>query len=619
MNNLIKEGKIVRYGKFYRYKPETQIKEESGRGKMINKNVLQVTGKFIKYRNHGIVIPDSNIIRRDIYISISDSAGANTDDKVVCEILNTDETTGADSGKNFYEEYFNRYIEPEGRIIQILGKAGETDTEFLSILKKYNLKKEFPAEVNREANKFNRKISTEERYDIRNLNCFTIDPEDAKDFDDAVSIEKMKNSEYRLGIHIADVSYYVKENTALDREASNRGTSVYLINQVVPMLPEKLSNDLCSLKPGQDRLTYSVFIIIDKKSNVKSFEVKKTLINSKRRFTYEEVQKIIETGEGEFSDEILLMNKIAKQITDKRILEGSIDFESPDIKYIFDRKGNIKDIKVKHRLDSMRLIEEFMLLTNRCITELIKDRKKKDRINYPFIYRVHDKPDEEKLKDLSEFIIQFGYNFNLKSKKSIKQLLEKIKNKPEEYIINNLLIRSMAKAIYTHKNIGHYGLGFENYTHFTSPIRRYPDLYVHRILNEYLNNADDLESKIRSYRNEIKNICKQCSITEQNAVIAEREAGKLKQVEYIRKHIGEEYEGIISGIIRHGLFVEIADKFIEGMVRFRDMEDDFYEYDEKNHCAIGRRRKKLYRAGQKVRIRVINADMEKRKIDFVLI
>ena len=574
--------------------------------KVIKEEKILVTGIFEVTYHGGIVFPDSKTLKRDIYISRKDFNNAKNGDKVVCEIINTDEID-------------SRYGELDGRILEVLGKSGNTDVELLSVLRKYNLKAEFPKDVVKESDKVILDMEPDNRIDLRDKICFTIDPIDAKDFDDAVSIETISDGGFVVGVHIADVSHYVKENSVIDIEALNRGTSVYLVNKVIPMLPNKLSNDICTLQPNVDRLAFSVLIELDKNYEVKNYEIKKTAIRSQRRFTYEEVQNIIETKKGDFSNEIIQMYLVSKNLTEKRLKKGSIDFETQEIQFVLDDKGRVKDIKLKPRLDSMRLIEEFMLLANKCVTEFITTLRKNNNINYPFIYRVHDNPDPEKLRDLSEFVKQFGYNINVNDKNSIKKLITQIKGRPEEYIINNLLIRSMAKAIYAHKNIGHYGLGFDDYTHFTSPIRRYPDLIVHRMLYDYILEPDDLKRKINNYKRTIDDVAKQCSAKEQNAVSAERETIKIKQIEYLKDHVGDEYEGTISGIIGKGLFVEITDLLIEGMVLFRDIKDDYYVYDSKEHCAAGLRKGKLYRAGDSVKIKVISIDMATKTIDFALI
>lgn len=574
--------------------------------KIIDHGKLYISGKFENQHSYGIVYPDSREIKREILISRDDFNNARNGDKVYLEILNPGDIK-------------DEHSDLRGKIIEIMGKSGERSAEEKSIIKKFNLTKEFPKEIEDYAKNIKIEYDLKDRVDLRDKNIFTIDPIDAKDFDDAVSIEKLGDGTYMLGVHIADVSHYVEENSQLDKEALKRATSVYLVKNVIPMLPEKLSNEICSLKPNEERLTFSIFINLTKRCAVKSFNIKKSVIKSKRRFTYEEAQEIIESGKGDFADELLLMYKISQSITLKRLKEESLDFDSNEVKFTFDEKGDVDEIIVKHRLDSMRLIEEFMLLANKCATVFVNDLSKKLKIKLPFIYRVHDIPNIDKLKDLAEFVKQFGYSLNVDDKNSLRKLLHDIDGKPEEFLINNLLIRSMAKAIYTEKNIGHYGLGFKNYSHFTSPIRRYPDLLVHRILYDYIYNEKNILSKSEYYKKIIPEIGKQSSIMEQNAEQAERDSIKLMQGEYIGKHIGEEYDGIVSGMVQYGMFVEIMDILVEGMIRFRDIQDDYYEYDDKKHIARGRRKGKTYRAGQKVRIKVVRVNKETKKIDFVLV
>ncbi len=588
----------------------TLIKSPEGQTAKIEKVVdhkrLFISGKFENHGSYGIVFPDSRETKREILISPEAFGNARNGDKVYLEIINPEDLKDENS-------------DLRGEVTEVLGKSGDRLTEEKSIIRKFNLVKEFPREVENEAEKAAVQVNPEERVDLRDKTIFTIDPVDAKDFDDAVSIEILEDGTYMLGVHIADVSHYVKEGSELDKEALKRATSVYLVKNVVPMIPEKLSNEICSLKPGEDRLTFSVFINLSKRCSVKSYEIKKSVIRSKRRFTYEEAQEIIETKKGDYAEELLLMYKLSKSITLKRLKEESLDFDSNEVKFVFDLNGNVEDIVVKQRLDSMRLIEEFMLLANKCATVFVNDLSKKLKIKLPFIYRVHDIPNKDKMKELAEFVKQFGYTINIEEKNSLRKLLTAIEGKPEEFIINNLLIRSMAKAIYTEKNIGHYGLGFRDYSHFTSPIRRYPDLLVHRILYDYIYNEKNILKRSEHYKNLIPSAGKQSSIMEQNAEQAERESIKLFQGEYINKHIGEEYEGIISGMMQYGMFVEIMDILVEGMIRFRDIEDDYYDYDEKNHIARGRRRGKTFRAGQKVKIKVVRVNKETKKIDFNLV
>ncbi len=564
-----------------------------------------VTGDFENNRSYGTVFPDSRNIKKNIYIQKEAFNGAKDGDKVYVEILNPDDIS-------------NELTDLKGIIKEVLGKSGNAEAELNSIAKKFALEKDFPPQVIKEAEAIKFVSETKGRLDLRESTIFTIDPKDARDFDDAVSLEKTADG-YLLGVHIADVSHYVKEGSELDKEALHRGTSVYLVDGVIPMLPENLSNDICSLKPNVDRLTFSIFINLTKKYTIKSFEIKKTIINSKRRFTYEEAQEIIDKKKGDFSKELLLMYKVSKCLTEKRIKSGGLDFDSREVKFVFDKKGRVIKIVPKERLETMRLIEEFMLLANICATLYVKNLQKESEILYPFIYRVHDNPDIEKLKNLSEFVNQFGYKVDVNNKDSLGKLLEEVKGKPEEYIINDLLIRSMAKAIYTHKNIGHYGLGFDHYTHFTSPIRRYPDLIVHRVLFDYMNAKKNMPKIVNHYNQILPDICKRSSEREQNAVAAERESIKIKQIEYLQSRIGEEYDGIISGIVQFGVYVQINDILIEGMVRFKDIEDDYYEYDDKKHIAIGRRTKRVLRAGDKVRIAVSRVNMFSKKIDFAIV
>lgn len=578
---------------------------------VINREMKFVVGRFYNDKYLSFVSPDSKIIRRDIYIPLRNIGQARAGDKVVCEILNPEViTTGVDN--------------LEGKIVEVLGKSGEISAEIRSVLVKYGFNTLFPPDVLNEANNIYRKASLQDnRLDLRDLVCFTIDPEDAKDFDDAVSVIEESYNQYVIGIHISDVSHYVKENSAIDREALRRGTSVYLLDTVNPMLPEVLSNGICSLKENEDRLCVSVIIKMDKKFEVKEYEITKSIINSKKRFTYEEVEEIIKKKRGKFAKDILLLNKIARRMTKRRVEEGSLDFYSPEVKFFFDEEGKIRDIKVKERLQSMRLIEELMLLANKCVTEFVVNLSEKYRKHLPFIYRVHDDPDQEKLERVSEFIRQFGFKVDLKNKDALQSLLKTVENHPAGAIINDLLIRAMAKAKYTPVNIGHYGLGFKNYTHFTSPIRRYPDLVVHRLIELYLKflrapKDKKILEKISSYGKGLKDICKHSSFMEQQAISAERETTKLKQIEFMSSKVGNLFEGIISGMVEYGMFVELIDYLVEGMVRFRDVSDDYYIYDSANYCAIGTKTGRVFKAGDKVRVILVSADIETRKLDFVL-
>jgi len=578
----------------------------------INREMKFVVGRFYTDRYFSFVRPDSKIVKNDIYISHENIGKAKVGDKVVCEILNPEDITFGGS-------------DLEGKIIEVLGKSGDMSAEIKSILVKYGFNTMFPPAVLSEANNIYKTVKIQEnRIDLRELDCFTIDPDDAKDFDDAISIKEEPYRQYIIGVHIADVSHYVKEGSAIDREALKRGTSVYLLDTVNPMLPEVLSNGICSLKENEDRLCISVFIKMDKDFEVKEYEIIKSIIKSKKRFTYEEVEDIIKKRKGKFAKDILLLNKIAKKMTKRRIEEGSLDFYSPEVKFFFDKDGKIRDIRIKERLQSMRIVEEMMLLANKCVTEFVVNLSKRFRKNLPFIYRVHDDPDQEKLERVSEFIKQFGFKIDLKNKDDLQQLLKAVENHPAGVVINDLLIRAMAKAIYTPVNIGHYGLGFKNYTHFTSPIRRYPDLVVHRLIELYIKfskNPKDrkIYEKINSYGKVLKDICKHSSYMEQQAVNAERETTKLKQIEFMSSKVGDSFEGIISGMVEYGMFIELVDYLVEGMVRFRDITDDYYVYDSSNYCAVGTNTGRVFRAGDKVNVILISADIETRKLDFVLV
>jgi ribonuclease R len=566
-----------------------------------------IVGTFQKSKHFFFVTPDDNRIRQDIYIPNNKTGGARAGQKVAVVI----------------DEWQSRHHTPHGRVIEVLGTAGEVHAEMATVARRFQLPLMFPQDVLAEAEKLSEDIPREEikkRLDLREMICFTIDPDDAKDFDDAVSLQPLDGGEYLLGVHIADVSHYVREGTALDREAFKRGTSVYLANEVIPMLPEKLSNVLCSLRPHQDRLTYSVMMTITPKGKVKNYSFEKSVIHSKRRFTYEEVQKIIETKRGDFAETILAMHNLSQTLLKKRMREGSLDFETVETKFRFDEHGKPIEIMKKVRLDAHRLVEEFMLMANQVVATHIGLAKREENLK-PFLYRIHDKPDPEKLQNFAEFVDHLGYTLNLSggvTSRALQKLLLEVKGKEEEYVINEVAIRSMAKAIYSETNIGHFGLAFRYYTHFTSPIRRYPDLIVHRLLQEY--NNGKLSQKRREHLLEVlPDICKQSSDMERKAMEAERESVKVMQVEYMRRHVGDVFHAIISGVANFGLFVEITDLVVEGLIRVRDLEDDYYVYDEKKYALIGRRTKKQYRLGDKVTVQVVRVDPEEREIDFVLV
>ncbi len=619
--------------------PEGEIVE------VIKRSGEPIVGQLEKSKHFTFVAPDDSRIHRDVFIPAGKTHGARPGDKVVAVV----------------EEWQSAHLNPEGAIIEVLGKKGEVRAEMLSVARMFNLPTHFPREVIEESQEIPGTIPEEEyrgRLDLRKELCFTIDPEDAKDFDDAVSLEILPHGDYKLGVHIADVSHYVKEGSALDREALKRGTSVYLADEVIPMLPEKLSNEVCSLRPYEDRLTFSAMMILDDKGVLKDYTLEKSIINSRRRFTYEEVQKILDTGRGDHAQSLRQMHDLAQILLKKRMKEGSIDFETAEVKFRFDDEGKPVEIVKKKRLDAHRLIEDFMLLANKTVAGHIvhaKNEKGSAEAHLrPFVYRVHDSPDAEKIQELAAFVGQFGYALNASggiTSTALQKLLNDIRGKEEEAVINEVAIRSMAKAVYSPKNIGHFGLGFKHYTHFTSPIRRYPDLVVHRLLMEYqplpVRQAGDSglpERPVRASRpgersreaglagkhgmtvkrrqellKRLPEISSQASLMELRAMEAERESVKVMQVEYMKRHLGDEFRAVVSGVAHFGLFVEIADLLVEGLIRVRDLEDDYYIYDEKNYALVGRRTKKRYRLGDKVTVQVVRVDPEEREIDFVLV
>ena len=571
--------------------------------KVIERKHAKIIGTLVKIKELFFVEPKEKSIQRNIFINETDLNGAKVGDLV--EVIDI--------------SLSQRSSHPEGIIGTNFGVAGSFKADIASIAKEFELDTEFSPQVTKELKKLKPEIAEEEiakRLDLRDENIFTIDPFDAKDFDDAVSIKKLGNGNISVGIHIADVSYYVTHKSKIYEEALKRGTSVYLVGIVIPMLPELLSNNLCSLVPNKDRLTYSVIVEFNSKLKVVDYVIKKSIINSKRRFTYEEVQEILEKQNGDFYNELSQLNKVAKHLRNERNKEGSINFTRPEVKFDLDKNGKPIGIKIKQMKESNQLIEELMLLANRIVAGHFNKGDK--NTTKPFVYRIHDKPDETKLYEFVQFVKSLGYKFNTSSKnlsKELQQLLIQAEGTKEEAVLNEIAIRTMAKAIYSPNNIGHYGLGFPNYSHFTSPIRRFPDLIVHLLTYNYLeNNENHLYSL-----DELYEICEYASAQERNAVNAERLSIKLKQMEFMKDKLGYEFEGIISGVTNFGLFIEVTENLAEGLVRMRDLDDDYYEFDEKKYSLVGRRNKRVYRLGDKLTVKLIRVDEDKREVDFLIV
>lgn len=571
---------------------------------ILEKNEQVFIGTLDVQKHFAFLLTDNKVLANDIFIPKDKLKGGKHGDKAVVRITDWPE----------------RARNPYGEVVDILGAAGENNTEINAIMAEYGLPYKYPENVEKAANKISEEIPQEEirnREDFRDATTFTIDPKDAKEFDDALSIRRLGNGTWEIGVHIADVTYYVKPNTVIEKEAEKRATSVYLVDRVVPMLPERLCNFICSLRPDEDKLAFSCIFEMNDKAEVLRSRIARTVIRSNRRYAYEDAQAIIETGEGDYKEEILKLNDLAQQLRANRFAGGSIDFDRHEVKFEIDETGRPLGVYFKVSKEANKLIEEFMLLANRTVAETIgKIKGKKPKA---FVYRVHEQPDPDKLNTLSEFITRFGYKLkttgkNTELSKGINTLLRQVKNKPEENLIETITLRSMAKAVYTTENVGHYGLAFDYYTHFTSPIRRYPDMMVHRLLEKYLfQNGKSVNLE------KLEEECKHSSEMEQLAANAERASIKYKQVEYMSERLGQEYDGVISGVTEWGLYVEINENKCEGLVPIRDLEDDYYEFDEKNFCLIGHRKKRIYRLGDPIRIQIARANLEKKQLDFALV
>jgi len=570
---------------------------------ILQRNKMEFTGIVKLSERFAFFIPDDRKMMHDIFIPINELNGAKNGIKAIAEI-----TDWPADAKN-----------PIGRIKHILGAQGENDTEMNAILAEYGFPLSFPAEVEHESEEISDKITEQEiakRRDFREVLTFTIDPFDAKDFDDAISFKYLENGNYEVGVHIADVSHYIIPDSALDKEALDRATSVYLVDRVIPMLPERLSNGLCSLRPKEDKLCFSAVFELDEDAYIINEWYGKTIIHSDRRFTYEEVQEIIENKAGDHAKEIEELNKLAYKLRERKFKNGAISFETTEVKFKLDETGKPTGVYVKERKDAHKLIEDFMLLANRKVAEHVS-KMGKGKHKYTFVYRVHDSPKPEALANFAQFAARFGYKINTKSDKetakSLNYLMEDVEGKKEQNVLTHLAIRSMAKAIYTTKSSSHYGLAFDHYTHFTSPIRRYPDVMVHRLLFHYLNGGQSANAE------HYEKLCQHSSQMEKRAADAERASVKYKQAEYLRDQVGNIFSGVISGVTEWGMYVEIIENKCEGMIRLRDISDDFYTLDEKNYAIIGQRKKKVYQLGDEVKIRVKNVDLTKKQIDFSLV
>ncbi|MBQ8531416.1 MAG: ribonuclease R [Parabacteroides sp.] len=562
-----------------------------------------ITGKLQVTKGFAFLVTEDKTLANDIFIPKEKLKGGKTGDKAVVRI-----TEWPEEAKN-----------PLGEVVDILGEAGNNDAEMNAILAEFDLPYKYPENVEKAANKISEVITEEEigkREDFRQITTFTIDPKDAKDFDDALSAQKSEDGTWEVGVHIADVTHYVKSESLIDREAYSRATSVYLVDRTIPMLPERLCNQICSLRPNEEKLCFSVIFKLNSNAEVIQSRITRTVIKSNRRFTYEEAQNIIETGEGDYKEEILALNELAKKLREKRFKAGAIAFDRYEVKFDIDETGKPLGTYVKVSKEANKLIEEFMLLANQTVAEFIG--KTKNKTKKTFVYRIHEQPDPERLRDFSSFISRFGYKMRTEGSKTdisknINKLLDSVQGKPEENLIETLAIRSMQKARYTTDNIGHYGLAMDYYTHFTSPIRRYPDMMVHRLLERYQAGGRSV------IKNKYEDYCKHCSDMESVAANAERASIKYKQVEFMKDKLGQVFDGVVSGVTEWGLYVELNENKCEGLIPIRDLDDDYYEFDEKNYCLLGRRTKRTYQLGDLITVKVAQANLERKQLDFAIV
>lgn len=594
-----------------RVKIESLGKQNRGRKQarvvdIVERNKVKFVGSIEKAEKGFFLVPDDKNMYRDIFVPKEKIEKAKEGDKVQVKIVEWD-----DQAKS-----------PTGEVVRVIGRDGEHNAEMLGIVYENGFEVDFPAEVEKEAEAWKEKYKNEDklkdRKDFRDRVTFTIDPDDAKDFDDALSFKVLENGDYEVGIHIADVSHFVKEKTALDREAKERGTSIYLVDRTIPMLPEVLSNNLCSLNPNEPKYAFSAVFIMDDNATVKERWFGKTLIESDRRFTYDEAQEVLDKEAGQFIDELKTLNALGKKLRAEKFKKGAIDFESDEVKFELDDLGRPVRVFRKERKDVHKLIEDFMLLANREVATLMHGAYGKNS-RAAFVYRIHDVPDREKIMNLATFVKALG--FELKNEdgkttsKDIAKMIRSIDGTPTEDLIKTAAVRTMSKAVYSTSNIGHFGLAFDYYTHFTSPIRRYPDLIVHRLLLRFLTNGQIEQDEIAKYQR----LSDESSERELEAARAERASIKYKQVEYMQEHIGEEFDALVSGVSDWGVYVEEDKSKAEGMVKLRDMNDDFYELNEKLYALVGKNTGKKYSLGDKVRVKLVASDPERKTLDFVFV